>query len=81
MSNSNKGDGNDAVDNVGMASAMRLASNKQGKCKGGKSDGNGNEEGKGKGGKAITMVTRVRGKWMGTATKRAMAAVMRVAGE
>jgi hypothetical protein len=64
---------------------MRLAGDEEGKGKGSKGNGNGNvrvvgEEG-GKVGKAMVMATRLVGKWMMTATKRAMATKMREVGK
>ncbi len=64
---------------------MRLAGDKEGKGKSGKGNGDGNVrvvvDKEGKGSKAMEMATRMAGKWTATVMIRAMAMVMRVAGE
>jgi hypothetical protein len=64
---------------------MRLASNKEGKGEGGKSNDNGDVRVTGKedeeGSRVMVLVTRMAGDWTATATKRAIATATWVAGK
>ncbi len=67
-----------------IATATRLAGDKEGKVKGGKGYGDSNEGGgnkDGKGRKAMAMATRMVGEQMATATKREIAKKTREVGK